>query len=94
MKTFSQIKIGDHLSNNCIDILVTSKTTKFINGYSLLKYRNTGKIVMNSIQIEAFKNRLITTDLVATTPIENIASFEELDIVCLAEVDLSTIEIY
>lgn len=94
MKTFTQIKKGDHLSNNCIDLVVTSVSDKFINGYCLQVFRSTGEIKANSIYKESFDNKLIVANLQVSQPIERIASDEELNCwLGLKPTDMSTIKI-
>lgn len=79
MKTFSQIKLGEHLSNRCLDLLVISITNRFINGYDLSLFRKTGKIEVCSVHRSQFENRLITENLIITQPTENIASKDQLN---------------
>lgn len=94
MKKFSEIKIGDHLSNVCINLIVISLTDNFINGYHLSIFRNTGKIEVFSIHKSQFENRLITANLIITQPTENIASKEQLNSWGgIKQVEMSNIEI-
>lgn len=95
MKTFSQIKIGDHLSNKCFDLMVTSVTAKFINGYHLETFRFNGKIETQSIHIEQFDNKYIIADLKVARPVSNTATIEQLNhFAPMLSVDVSSIEIY
>lgn len=94
MKTFSQIKIGEHLSNKCLDMMVTNISAKFLTGYNLSFFRLNGKIEVVSIHRSQFENRLITANLIVTQPTENIATQEQLNTWCgLKTVDISNIEI-